>query len=99
MQRLGVPEPDQWLTASALLNYVLGVGGQNAAHAALGQQQQQDRSAFLDGVALSWSQLDADQFPFTRSIADQLRHHDDRADFIAGINLILRGIVAALPAP
>jgi hypothetical protein len=43
-------------------------------------------------MATAWTGLDADDFPFTRSIAGQLRDHDDRADFLAGIDLILDGI-------
>jgi hypothetical protein len=43
-------------------------------------------------VATRWSQLDPHEYPFTRSIAGQLRGHDDRVDFLAGIDLILRGI-------
>src|SRR3954466_2359936 len=33
VQALGVPAPAQFTAASALLNYILGVGGQNAANA------------------------------------------------------------------
>jgi hypothetical protein len=43
-------------------------------------------------MSTAWSQLDPDQYPFTRSVAGQLRAHDDRMDFLAGIDLILRGI-------
>ena len=32
IRALGVPEDDQWTTVSALLSYILGVGGQNAAN-------------------------------------------------------------------
>jgi AcrR family transcriptional regulator len=51
-----------------------------------------DRSDFLEAVSTVWSQLDPDEYPFTRSVAGQLRAHDDRMDFLAGIDLILRGI-------
>ena len=51
-----------------------------------------DRSDFLDAVATGWSQLDPDEYPFTRTLAGQLRAHDDRVDFLAGIDLILSGI-------
>src|ERR1700735_3892643 len=33
VRALGVPDEEQWVTVSALLNYILGVGGQNAANA------------------------------------------------------------------
>ena len=92
VRALGVPEEEQWATVGALLNYILGVAGQNAANGQFARTRGVDRSEFLEAVATAWSQLDPDQFPFTRSIAAQLRAHDDRTDFLAGIDLILRAI-------
>ena len=92
LRALGVPDEEQWATVSALLSYILGVGGQNAANAQFAQTQSLDRSDFLEGVATAWSQLDPEKYPFTSSVAGQLRVHDDRMDFLAGIDLILRGI-------
>jgi AcrR family transcriptional regulator len=92
IRALGVPKKEHWLTVSALLNYILGVGGRNAANGQLARTQGLDRSDFLEAVSTSWSQLDPDEYPFARSLAGQLRSHDDRKDFLAGIDLILRGI-------
>lgn len=92
---LGVPGEDQWATVGALLNYILGVGAQNAANGQLGRMRGIDRSDFLDAVATTWSQLDPDAYAFTRSMAAHLRGHDDRRDFLAGIDLILSGIEAS----
>ena len=92
VRALGVPDEEQWATVGALLNYILGVGGQNAANGQLARTRGIDRSDFLEAVATAWSQLDPDEYPFTRSVAGQLRTHDDRMDFLAGIDLILRGI-------
>ena len=36
--------------------------------------------------------LDPDDFAFTRTVAAQLRDHDDREQFLAGLDLILAGI-------
>lgn len=92
VRALGVPEQEQWVTVGALLNYILGVGGQNAANGQLARTRGIDRSDFLEAVSTAWSELDPDQYPFTRSVAAQLRGHDDRMDFLAGIDLILSGI-------
>ena len=92
VRALGVPDEEQWATVSALLSYILGVGGQNAANTHFAREQGLDRGNFLDEVSTVWSQLDPDEYPFTRSVASQLRAHDDRVDFLAGIDLILRGI-------
>jgi hypothetical protein len=39
-----------------------------------------------------WAQLDPAEYPFARQVAAQLRVHDDREQFLAGIDLILAGI-------
>src|ERR1700677_155659 len=92
VRALGVPDEKQWSTVGALLNYILGVGGQNAANGQLARTRGVDRSDFLEAVATAWSQLNPDEYPFARSVAGQLRAHDDRVDFLAGIDLILSGI-------
>lgn len=94
VRALGVPE-HRWFTAtSALMHYVLGAAGLNAgasAHArTLGPGVR--RSEYLDAAATAWEELDADDYPFTRTVADQLRHHDDREEFLAGLDLVLIAI-------
>ncbi|MDQ4624712.1 TetR/AcrR family transcriptional regulator [Janthinobacterium lividum] len=91
---LGVPQDQQWLAACTLLNYLLGVSGQNAANAAIAREKGLERAHFLDTMAGAWSRLDAQAFPFSRKVAGQLRTHDDREDFLAGIDLIVHGIQA-----
>jgi AcrR family transcriptional regulator len=92
VRALGVPDDTQWAVVSALLSYILGVSGQNAANAQFARARGLDRSNFLEAVSTAWSRLDPDEYPFARSVAGQLRAHDDRMDFLAGIDLILRGI-------
>ncbi|RAS22389.1 TetR/AcrR family transcriptional regulator [Paraburkholderia bryophila] len=94
LRALGVPREEEWATVSALLSYILGVGGQNAANTHFAREQGLDRSNFLGEVSTVWSELDPDEYPFTRSVASQLPTHDDRADFVAGIDLILRGVAS-----
>ena len=88
---LGVPERARFDCASALVNYILGLAGQYAAAARL-LAPETDRSAFLATVAARWAQLDPAAYPFMRQVAAQLREHDDREQFLAGIELILAGI-------
>jgi len=92
VRALGVPHEELWATVGTLLNFILGVGGQNAANRQLALTEGLNRSDFLDEVATAWSKLDPNEYPFTRSVAGQLRTHDDRIDFLSGIDLILRGI-------
>jgi AcrR family transcriptional regulator len=91
---LGVPERAQFDCASGLLNYVLGLAGQYAAGARL-IARETDRSAFLATVAAQWAQLDPADYPFVRRMAAQLPGHDDREQFLAGIDLILTGICSS----
>ena len=91
---LGVPQDRQWLAACTLLNYLLGVSGQNAANAVIAREKGLERAHFLDTMAGAWSRLDAQAFPFARKVAGQLRTHDDREDFLAGIDLIVHGVQA-----
>ncbi|MBB5916240.1 AcrR family transcriptional regulator [Nocardia transvalensis] len=94
VQALGVPE-DGWFTAtSALVHYVLGAASQNAANgaSARGLPPGADRVEFLDTVSATWEELDPDEYPFARAVAKQLRDHDDREQFLAGIDVVLTGI-------
>ncbi|PIM67404.1 TetR family transcriptional regulator [Streptomyces sp. JV178] len=99
VRALGVPE-DSWFTAtSALMHYILGAAGQNAANSASSRAlpPDVDRDQFLDSVSTAWEELDPDEYPFIRSLAPQLRGHDDREQFLAGITLILAGITVVHP--
>lgn len=89
---LEVARHAQWSTTTTLYSYIIGTAGQNAANARRGQELALDRLAFLDAMAAKWRQLDAEVYPFAHSAAEQLREHDDRIDFVAGIDLILDGI-------
>ncbi len=93
LQRLGVPERAQFDAASALVSYVLGLAGQYAAGVRL-LPRDTDRTAFLGTVAARWTQLDPARYPFVHQVATQLPGHDDREQFLAGIDLIFAGIEA-----
>ena len=43
-------------------------------------------------MATQWARLDPAKYPFVHQVAEQLRDHDDREQFLAGIDLILAGI-------
>lgn len=96
VQALGVPIAARFTAASALLNYILGAGGQNAAQARA-VDPGTNRDEFLGTVAAAWASLDPDDFPFTRAVAGQLRDHDDRVEFLNGVDLILAGISSLRP--
>lgn len=91
VQALGVPERAQFDSASALVSYILGLAAQYAAAARL-LAEDTDRSAFLATVAARWAQLDRAKYPFVHQAATHMRDHDDREQFLAGIDLILDGM-------
>src|SRR6201996_6268682 len=93
LQALGVPASAQFNAWSALVHYILGVAGQNAANARLFPAVI-DREAFLGSIASRWAQLDPGEYPFLRRVSAHLPGHDDREQFLAGIDLILAGIEA-----
>jgi len=96
VRALGVPENGWYTATSVLVQYILGTASQNAANGAnariLGPDA--DRARSLDAVATAWEALDPDDYPFTRAVADQMRGHDDRAEFLAGIDIVLAGITS-----
>ncbi|MEV6647449.1 TetR/AcrR family transcriptional regulator C-terminal domain-containing protein [Amycolatopsis sp. NPDC051371] len=92
LDALGVPERALFDAAGALVNYVLGVAGQNAANARLLTSSEGDRSVFLAKVAAQWAQLDSEEYPFVNKAAAHLREHDDREQFLAGVDIFLAGI-------
>jgi AcrR family transcriptional regulator len=92
LHALGVPERAQFNSATALVSYILGLAAQYAAGARL-IPRETDRSDFLATIAARWTtQHDPAQFPFVHQVAAQLPEHDDREQFLAGIDLILAGI-------
>jgi len=92
LQALGVPERALPDSAGVLANYILGVAGQNAANARALATSKMDRTAFLATLAAQWARLDPARYPSVHKAGTQLREHDDREQFLAGIDLILAGI-------
>jgi hypothetical protein len=64
---------------------------QNAANARL-LPPATDRATFLADITDRWLQHDADRYPFVHQMSKQLRVHDDREQFLAGIDILLAGI-------
>jgi AcrR family transcriptional regulator len=91
VQALGVPKPALFNAATALMSFILGLAGQYAAGAGVFPPDT-DRTAVLGAIAVQWAQLDPERHPFVRQVATYLPEHDDREQFLAGINLILAGI-------
>ena len=89
---LGVPRARQFRATSVSVAYVVGAAGQNAANATAARAQPSgDRAGYLAEAARAWADLDPQRYPFASAVADQFREHDDRADFLAGVEVIVAG--------
>ncbi|WP_329522709.1 TetR/AcrR family transcriptional regulator [Streptomyces jietaisiensis] len=102
LRDLGVPRGDWFTTTSTLVHYVLGATSQNAQAAddvpgGAPPDTEEVRAAFLDTASRAWRDLDPEEYPFLHDIADQMRAHEDRAQFLAGVDLILAGVTASRP--
>ena len=88
---LGIPRLARFNAATAVLSFILGLAGQYA----VGSRHfggDMDRATFLHDVAARWARLDPTEHPFVHQVAAQLPDHDDREQFLAGIDLILAGM-------
>lgn len=92
---LGVPHDSIFHCVSALAQYLIGTAAQTAA-AARHKFRASDRSAVLGMIVEQWTQRDAVEYPFVHLLADQVRNHDEREAFLAGLDLILAGAEATL---
>ncbi|WP_224368894.1 TetR/AcrR family transcriptional regulator [Hyalangium versicolor] len=95
VEALGVRGHAQFTATSTLLSYVIGVSMQNTAASQFARRElapTTNRKDFLEAAAERWKNLDATEYPFTRKVAEHLPGHDDRKEFLAGIDLILEGI-------
>ncbi|MFC5061636.1 TetR/AcrR family transcriptional regulator [Actinomycetospora atypica] len=94
VRALGLPERSWFTATSAVMHYVLGAAGLNAVAGVYGRTLDAGRTSFLDSAATAWEDLDPDEYSFTRAVAAQLRDHDDREEFLTGLDLLLVGITA-----
>lgn len=93
VMRLGLPPIDTFHAASAVIGYVIGIA------ADLGQQPPDElvdgttsREEYFDRTVAEWNDLDPEQWPFLHYILDDFEDHDDRDQFVAGLDLLLAGL-------
>ena len=96
LQALGVIGSTQSDAGSALVNYVLGAAAQYAAGART-RPDSAERRAYLETLAQRLTLHDPD--PLVGEMAAQLREHDDREQFLAGVEILLTGITAHTTGP
>ena len=86
-----VPAGRRFLVATAIFNYVTSLTAQDSARAAtVGRDTTRD--AVFAAYAKHWEALDPVVFPFLTGAVDDLRDHDDREQFVTGLDLLLDGL-------
>lgn len=91
----GLPADRRFAVSTAIFNYITGVSAQITG-AAIAVGATTSRDAFLAKNAERWRQLDPDEYPFLTHTIGELRDHDDRDQFITGLDLLLGGLSLAL---
>ncbi len=92
-QRLDLTPRQRFDAATAVSGYVVGTA------ADLGQEPPADvvegratREEALDHLAEGWRSLDPEEFPFLHEVVEEFHDHDDREQFLAGLDLLLAGL-------
>jgi AcrR family transcriptional regulator len=86
-----LPAERRFLVATTIFNYVTGVTIQDNARAAT-VDPDSTRAAVFSAYAQHWTALDPAAFPFLTGAVDDLLGHDDRDQFITGLDLLLDGL-------
>ncbi|WP_433519150.1 TetR/AcrR family transcriptional regulator [Nonomuraea sp. CA-143628] len=96
--RTGLPAGRHFAVATAISYYITGVSAQIITpRAALDAATSRD--AYLAQTAESWAELDPADYPFLARSTTDLREHDDRDQFITGLDLLLDGLNATADPP
>lgn len=92
LQRTSLTVEQQFTATMTLMNYAGGTGAEMAFRAQmLDSGEVQELQAMGEQVE-RWKALSQENFPFVRSIVDTFLHHEDSAQFIGGLDLLLRGL-------
>jgi len=89
---MGLTRRQQFHGSTALTGYVIGVAAEMSA-----QDQAVDPTLTgaqqLDQIVERWRAPEYAEFTWIRSISSEFRRHDDLAQFVAGLDLLLAGLV------
>lgn len=97
--RLGLPPQQAFDAVSSLVSFVVGVGAEMRRLPEEMIVEGKPQEEYLREIADAWLALDAEEFPFIHTVADQFAVHDDVAQFRTGVDMLLTGIVALAPDP
>jgi AcrR family transcriptional regulator len=89
---MGLTAHQQFNGSTALIGYIVGVAAEMMAQDAHADPTR-SKEEQLDEIAQSWLARDPEEFGWIQSIADEFRNHDDDEQFVAGLDLLIGGLV------
>ncbi|MDO4918226.1 TetR/AcrR family transcriptional regulator [Kocuria sp.] len=90
LQRMELDAAQQFHASLAITNYASGMGAEISHRQDL--RDAEDAEEMFREQLERWDHVDTGEFPFVHSVLDQFRRHDDRAEYMAGLNLLLSGL-------
>ncbi|KJL24665.1 TetR/AcrR family transcriptional regulator [Microbacterium azadirachtae] len=93
VMRLDLTPRQTFHATSAVVGYVIGTAadlGQEPPAAVVSGEV--SREEYMASAAAQWRALDAADFPFIHHILDEFDGHDDRDQFLGGLDLLLAGL-------
>jgi AcrR family transcriptional regulator len=94
LSALGLPDVTAFYAGTALMG-LISVSGVSALY---GARSDEDRDTRLSHGAGEFAALDPDEYPFISRTISTYRHHTEREQFLGGLDIVLDGIAARLPA-
>jgi hypothetical protein len=91
--RLDLTPRQTFHATSAVVGYVIGTAadlGQEPPAAVVSGEV--SREEYLASATAHWRGLDAAEYPFIHHILDEFDGHDDRDQFLGGLDLLLAGL-------
>ncbi len=90
LQRMELSTSQQFHASMAVTNYASGVGAEISQRQA--QRNEQDAEQMFREQLERWEHASTQDFPFVHSVLGEFRRHDGRAEYAAGLDLLLSGI-------
>ncbi|WP_308122827.1 TetR/AcrR family transcriptional regulator [Microbacterium marinilacus] len=93
VMRLGLTPRQTFHATSALVGFVIGIAadmGQEPPAVVVSGEMSKDE--YLADATAQWRALDPTRFPYIHHIVDEFDGHDDRDQFLGGLDLLLSGL-------
>ncbi len=93
VMRLDLTPRQSFHATSAVVGYVIGTAadmGQELPEAVVSGELSKEQ--YMASATAQWRALDPAQFPYIHHIVDEFDGHDDRDQFVGGLDLLLSGL-------